>query len=181
MKYIFLIIFSIFHVFSFNAQNKKLPGEILNNTTKNFYSDGVLSQVKSYDYNKKIKSIKTYYKTGEINEIFFFDQGKLNGQSFKDAPTVKKFARKSQLGEVFEFDRTSLESDGVFRSSPRGWYTFGHLNFALLFFFGHLWHGARTLFRDVFTGIGAEITEQIEFGAFQKLGDASTVRKQGAV
>ena len=64
---------------------------------------------------------------------------------------------------------------------PRGWYTFGHLNFALLFFFGHLWHGARTLFRDVFTGIGAEITEQIEFGAFQKLGDASTVRKQGAV
>jgi hypothetical protein len=42
---------------------------------------------------------------------------------------VKKFARKAQLGEVFEFDRTSLESDGVFRSSPRGWYTFGHLNF----------------------------------------------------
>merc|ERR1712146_697962 len=28
-----------------------------------------------------------------------------------DAPTVKKYARKAQLGEVFEFDRTSLESD----------------------------------------------------------------------
>ena len=56
-----------------------------------------------------------------------------------------------------------------------------HSIFDLLFFFVHLWHGARTLFRDVFTGIGAEITEQIEFGAFQKLGDASTVRKQGAV
>merc|ERR1712146_472421 len=51
--------------------------------------------------------------------------GKLNGKTFKDAPTVKKYARKAQLGEVFEFDRTSLESDGVFRSSPRGWYTFG--------------------------------------------------------
>jgi hypothetical protein len=24
----------------------------------------------------------------------------VNGQTFKDAPTVKKFARKSQLGEV---------------------------------------------------------------------------------
>ncbi len=70
--------------------------------------------------------------------------------------------------------------DGVFRSSPRGWYTFGHANFALLFFLGHLWHGSRTLFRDVFSGIGAEITEQVEFGAFQKLGDRST-KKQGAV
>jgi hypothetical protein len=27
--------------------------------------------------------------------------------------------------------------------------TFGHLA-ALLFFFGHIWHGARTIFRDVF-------------------------------
>jgi len=49
-----------------------------------------------------------------------------------------------------------------------------------LFFLGHLWHGGRTIFRDVFTGIGAEVTEQVEFGAFQKLGDKST-KKQGAV
>jgi photosystem II CP47 chlorophyll apoprotein len=120
------------------------------------------------------------YSIEQVGVTVDFYGGKLNGQSFKDAPTVKKFARKAQLGEVFEFDRTSLESDGVFRSSPRGWYTFGHLNFALLFFFGHLWHGARTLFRDVFTGIGAEVTEQVEFGAFTKLGDKTT-RKQGAV
>jgi photosystem II CP47 chlorophyll apoprotein len=99
---------------------------------------------------------------------------------FTDAPTVKKYARKAQLGEVFEFDRTTLESDGVFRSSPRGWYTFGHANFALLFFLGHLWHGGRTLFRDVFAGIGSEVLEQVEFGAFQKLGDKST-KKQGVV
>ena len=57
---------------------------------------------------------------------------------------------------------------------------FGHANFALLFFLGHLLHGGRTIFRDVFTGIGAEVTEQVEFGAFQKLGDKST-KKQGAV
>ena len=43
---------------------------------------------------------------------------------------LRKYARKAQLGEVMEFDRTTLESDGVFRSSPRGWYTFGHANFA---------------------------------------------------
>ena len=82
------------------------------------------------------------------------------------------------IGEVFEFDRTTLESDGVFRSSPRGWYTFGHVNLALLFFFGHLWHGSRTLFRDVFTGIGAEVTEAVEFGTFIKLGDRTTDKKQ---
>jgi photosystem II CP47 chlorophyll apoprotein len=120
------------------------------------------------------------YSIEQVGVTVDFYGGKLNGQTFKDAPTVKKFARKAQLGEVFEFDRTSLESDGVFRSSPRGWYTFGHANFALLFFLGHLWHGGRTIFRDVFTGIGAEVTEQVEFGAFQKLGDKTT-KKQGAV
>jgi photosystem II CP47 chlorophyll apoprotein len=120
------------------------------------------------------------YSIEQVGVTVDFYGGKLNGQSFTDSPTVKKFARKAQLGEVFEFDRTSLESDGVFRSSPRGWYTYGHVNLALLFFFGHLWHGARTLFRDVFTGIGAEVTEQVEFGVYAKLGDRST-RKQGTV
>ena len=66
---------------------------------------------------------------------------------------MKKYARRAQLGEIFELDRATLKSDGVFRSSPRGWFTFGHASFALLFFFGHIWHGARTLFRDVFAGI----------------------------
>jgi len=120
------------------------------------------------------------YSIEQVGVNVNFYGGKLNGQSFSDAPTVKKYARKAQLGEVMEFDRTTLESDGVFRSSPRGWYTFGHANFALLFFLGHLWHGSRTLFRDVFSGIGAEVTEQVEFGAFQKLGDSST-KKQGVV
>ena len=68
-------------------------------------------------------------------------------------PTVKKFARKAQLGEAFDFDTETLNSDGVFRTSPRGWFTFGHAVFALLFFFGHIWHGSRTLFRDVFAGV----------------------------
>nr|YP_009237419.1 photosystem II 47 kDa protein [Wildemania schizophylla]AKS28466.1 photosystem II 47 kDa protein [Wildemania schizophylla] len=120
------------------------------------------------------------YSIEQVGVTASFYGGKLNGQIFNDAPSVKKYARKAQLGEVFEFDRTTLESDGVFRSSPRGWFTFGHANFALIFFFGHLWHGSRTIFRDVFAGIGAEVTEQVEFGAFQKLGDRSS-KKQGAV
>ncbi|MEB3158183.1 MAG: photosystem II chlorophyll-binding protein CP47, partial [Synechococcus sp.] len=81
-----------------------------------------------------------------------------------------------QLGEAFEFDRETYHSDGTFRSSPRGWFTFGHATFALLFFFGHIWHGARTLYRDVFAGIDPDLGEQVEFGLFQKLGDRSTRR-----
>jgi photosystem II CP47 chlorophyll apoprotein len=51
------------------------------------------------------------------------------------------------------------------------------LTLLYFFFFGHLWHGGRTIFRDVFTGIGAEVTEQVEFGVFQKLGDRTTKNK----
>ena len=46
-----------------------------------------------------------------------------------------------------------------------------------IFFFGHIWHGARTIFRDVFAGIDPDLDEQVEFGAFQKLGDLSTRRQ----
>uniref|UniRef100_A0A3Q7EDG4 Uncharacterized protein n=1 Tax=Solanum lycopersicum TaxID=4081 RepID=A0A3Q7EDG4_SOLLC len=58
--------------------------------------------------------------------------------------------------------------------SPRGWFTFGHASFALLFFFGHIWHGARTLFKVVFSSIDQDLNAQVEFGAFQKLGDPTT-------
>ncbi len=104
--------------------------------------------------------------------------GALDGQTFDDPATVKKLARKAQLGEPFEFDRETLKSDGVFRTSPRGWFTFGHAVFALLFFFGHIWHGSRTLFRDVFAGVEADMEEQVEWGLFQKVGDKTTRRKE---
>ena len=107
-----------------------------------------------------------------------FYGGALNGQVFKDANQVKQFARKAQGGEIFEFDREKLSSDGVFRTSPRGWFTFGHAVFALFFFFGHLWHGSRTIYRDVFAGVEADLEEQVEWGLFQKLGDPSTRKKE---
>jgi photosystem II CP47 chlorophyll apoprotein len=103
-----------------------------------------------------------------------FYGGELNGKSFTDPAAVKQFARKAQLGEAFEFDLETLGSDGVFRTSPRGWFTFGHAVFALLFFFGHIWHGSRTLFRDVFAGVDPDLEEQVEFGVFAKVGDLST-------
>jgi photosystem II CP47 chlorophyll apoprotein len=107
-----------------------------------------------------------------------FYGGTLDGQTISDSTTVKQYARKAQLGEPFEFDRETLNSDGVFRTSPRGWFTFAHATFALLFFFGHIWHGSRTIYRDVFAGIPAGLEEQVEFGLFQKVGDLSTRKKE---
>ncbi|GAB4218551.1 MAG: photosystem II chlorophyll-binding protein CP47 [Synechococcales cyanobacterium] len=121
---------------------------------------------------RRAESKYSFEQTGVTVEFF---GGKLAGKKFTDPNQVKNFARKAQLGQLFEFDRETPKSDGTFHTSPRGWFTFGHAVFALLFFFGHIWHGARTLFRDVFAGIDPNIPEEmIEFGVFQKLGDPST-------
>jgi photosystem II CP47 chlorophyll apoprotein len=121
---------------------------------------------------RRSESKYSFEQAGVTVEFF---GGKLDGQVFSDAPNVKKYARKAQLGQVFTFDTETPAADGTFHTSPRGWFTFGHACFALLFFFGHIWHGARTLFRDVFAGIDPELDEEmVEWGVFQKLGDTST-------
>jgi photosystem II CP47 chlorophyll apoprotein len=125
---------------------------------------------------RKAESKYSFEQTG-VSVSFY--GGELDGKVFKDPAVVKRYARGSQLGEVFEFDRETLNSDGVFRTSPRGWFTFGHACFALLFFFGHIWHGSRTIFRDVFAGIDPDLSEeQVEWGFYQKLGDKTTRRKE---
>ena len=42
--------------------------------------------------------------------------GLLNGQTFSDPAQVRQYARKAQLGEPFDFDRTVYNSDGAFRN-----------------------------------------------------------------
>ncbi|KAI3877379.1 hypothetical protein MKX03_026436 [Papaver bracteatum] len=106
------------------------------------------------------------YSVEQVGVTVEFYGGELNGVSYSDPATVKKYARHAQLGEIFELDRATLKSDGVFRSNPRGWFTFGNASFALLFFLGHIWHGARTLFRDVFAGIDPDLDSQVEFGMY---------------
>ena len=53
--------------------------------------------------------------------------GVLSGASFTNRRTVTQFARRAQLGELVDFDRETHRSDGVFRSSPRGWFAFAHV------------------------------------------------------
>jgi photosystem II CP47 chlorophyll apoprotein len=38
----------------------------------------------------------------------------------------------------------------------------------LLFLFGHIWHGAIILFRDVFAGSDPDLDAQVEFLALKK-------------
>ena len=124
---------------------------------------------------RRAESRLSFEQTGVTAVVY---GGALDGQTLTNSADVRRLARKSQLGEPFDFDRETLGSDGVFRTSPRGWFTFGHAVFALLFFFGHIWHGSRTLFRDVFAGVDPDLGEQVEFGLFQKLGDVTTRRAE---
>jgi photosystem II CP47 chlorophyll apoprotein len=69
------------------------------------------------------------YSIEQVGVSVTFYGGELDGVSFSNPATVKKYARRAQLGEIFEFDRSTLQSDGVFRSSPRGWFNFLTPNF----------------------------------------------------
>lgn len=96
--------------------------------------------------------------------------GALHAVELKSKATVSSVARSSQFGELLDFDRSSPKADGVFRTSPRGWFSFGHFVFSLLFLFGHWWHASRTLYRDVLSGIGSDANALVEFGANPKVG-----------
>merc|ERR1711935_1235853 len=48
------------------------------------------------------------YAIEQVGVTVTFYGGELDGVSFTDPATVKKYARRAQLGEIFEFDRTSL-------------------------------------------------------------------------
>ncbi len=124
---------------------------------------------------RRAESRQSVEQTGVTVAVYGGERG---GEVFTNPADVKRWARQAQLGEPFAFDLETLESDGVFRTSPRGWFTFGHAVFALLFFFGHIWHGSRTLFRDVFAGVEEDMVEQVEWGAFLKVGDKSTRRNE---
>ncbi|KAI9153884.1 hypothetical protein LWI28_017963 [Acer negundo] len=99
--------------------------------------------------NVPFRKVESKYNVEQVGVTVEFYGGELDGVSYSDPATVKKYARRAQLGENFELDHATLKSNGVFCSNLRGWFTFGHASFAMLFFFGHIWHGARTLFRDV--------------------------------
>jgi photosystem II CP47 chlorophyll apoprotein len=107
----------------------------------------------------------------ERSVVCYFGGGFLNGNEYSTPTIVKSYARKSQFGEIFSYEKRIVGSDGVFRTSARGWYAFSHISFGFIFLFGHLWHAGRCLFKDIWTGV------RFKGGAssgLEKLGDATS-------
>ena len=112
------------------------------------------------------------YSIEERDVLLYFLGGILNKTESARASVVKHYARKARCGQIFTFDKRGLPVDGVFRTSARGWYSFSHTAFGGLFFFGHLWHGGRALFRDLCLGVSIESLDQVDkYGRNEKLGD----------
>jgi len=111
------------------------------------------------------------YSIEQTNIVLYFSGGILSGTEYSTPSIVKGYGRKAQFGEIFTFDKKTGLSDGVFRTSPRGWYSFSHVVLALLFFLGHIWHAGRALFRDIWSGVTIITLHQVEYGRNEKLGD----------
>ncbi|CAN6482992.1 unnamed protein product [Victoria cruziana] len=77
--------------------------------------------------NVPFRRAQSKYTVEQVGVTVEFYGGELDGVSYNDPDTMKKYARCAQLGEIFELDCATLKSNGVFRSSPRGWFTFGML------------------------------------------------------
>lgn len=110
------------------------------------------------------------YSLEQKKVLLYILGGVLSGELYSSTPLVKSYARKSQFGEVFSFDRLTVGSDGVFRTSSRAWFSFSHLILGIFFWYGHLWHSARGLYRDVWTGVSVDFIFLVEYGLNEKLG-----------
>ena len=117
---------------------------------------------------------ESLYSVEQCKVSVFFVGGTLGGSETSTPSVVKTYVRKSQFGETFSFNKKTVSGDGVFRTGPRGWYSFSHVVLSSLFFFGHLWHASRSLFRDLWTGVTTENMYETEYGRNEKLGDFSS-------
>jgi photosystem II CP47 chlorophyll apoprotein len=116
---------------------------------------------------------QSIYSIDQLSNISVsFSGGLLDGKTYARPSLVKAYALKAQFGEIFTFDKNAASSDGVFRTTIRGWYSFSHLSLGLIFLFGHLWHGGRSLFQDLTAGITIELVQAVvEYGGNEKMGD----------
>ena len=116
------------------------------------------------------------YSIEQTNVTLYFLGGVLSGNEYSTPALVKSYARKSQFGQIFTFDKQAAGSDGVYRTSSRGWYSFTHVSLGFIFLFGHLWHAGRSLFRDLWNGLRTtyESIAAVEYGRNEKLGEQAT-------
>ncbi|TNJ43483.1 hypothetical protein KFZ70_16940 [Tamlana fucoidanivorans] len=61
-----------------------------NKVTRYFFKNGNISIEEWYGTDDKIDSLKTYYKSGSLNEIYYYKKGMLNGLGYSFDKTGKK-------------------------------------------------------------------------------------------
>jgi len=74
-----------------------------NKVKRIYYNDDILAIERFYGNDKKIDSIKTYYKSGELDELFYFAENHYQGESYKFDRTGKKVT-------TWEFNKGKLIS-----------------------------------------------------------------------
>lgn len=82
-----------------------------------FYNDSILAIKRWFGSDKKIDSLKTYYKTGELNEAFYFNNMKYNGTCYKfnkagDKVTTWQFENGNLIkrtDHILEFNKKDEE------------------------------------------------------------------------
>lgn len=94
MKNLFLINLLLIPICLFSQDDE-------NNVKHIFYNDSVLAIKRWFGSDKKIDSLKTYYKTGELDEAFYFANSKFNGLSYK-------FNKAGEKVTTWEFDNGTL-------------------------------------------------------------------------
>ena len=108
---------------------------------------------------------ESHYSVEQVKVSIYFLGGILDSSSIEKASAVKAFARKSQFGKIFSFDKKVIISDGVFRTTSPGWYSFSHLNLSFYFLFRHFGIQVKH-FLQVWVGLLTSLTtvESIEYG-----------------
>lgn len=88
-----------------------------NSVVRVYYNDSVIAMERWYDGHKKIDSIKTYYKSGELNEHFNYTKGSFDGLSYKFKKSGEKLTtwqfKKGKLIErtdhILDFNKKDEE------------------------------------------------------------------------
>ncbi len=94
MKNYLLIVFFLIPVYLFSQDEENIVKRI-------FYRDSVLAIERWYGIDNKLDSLKTYYKSGELNEDFHYINGYFDGQSYK-------FNKKGEKLTTWEFEKSKL-------------------------------------------------------------------------
>lgn len=120
------------------------------------------------------------YGVEQLSIHLSISSGTLNGVAYSSGSLVKDYARKAQFGEIFTFKKKTADSDGLWRTSIRGWDSFSHIILSSISLFGHLWHTTHALFKDIWTGVLILSQSKLEYGRNEKLGDNTTTSKTRA-